>query len=173
MRTLVTGALTLEPLAVRHADEMFPVLSDPAIYEYENEPPASLEALRRRYAALESRRSPDGGEAWLNWIVRLPSGDAIGYVQATLHPDRRAAIAYEFGSAWWGRGLARQAVASMLAELALQHGARRLTAVLKQRNQRSLRLLERLGFTPAAADDPLRRQLDDDEALMTRAAPRG
>ena len=77
MRTLETAALTLEPLTVRHADEMFAVLGDPAIYEYENEPPASLDALRRRYAALESRRSPDGSEGWLNWVIRLPSGAAL------------------------------------------------------------------------------------------------
>jgi RimJ/RimL family protein N-acetyltransferase len=171
MRTLETAALTLEPLTVRHADEMFAVLGDPAIYEYEHVPPASLEALRRRVAALPSRRSPDGSEGWLNWVIRLPSGAAIGYVQATVYPDRRAAIAYELGSAWWGRGLARRAVEAMLVELASQHGVRRLTAVLKQRNQRSLRLLERLGFAPAAVDDPLRRQLDDDEALMTREMP--
>jgi [ribosomal protein S5]-alanine N-acetyltransferase len=170
MRTVETTALTLEPLSVRHAAEMFAVLADPAIYEYENEPPASLDALRRRYAALESRRSPDGREVWLNWVIRLPSGAAIGYVQATVFPDRRAAIAYELGSAWWGRGLARRAVEAMLAELVSQHGVLRLTAVLKQRNQRSLRLLERLGFAPAPADDALRRQLDDDETLMTRQA---
>ena len=168
MRTVETAALTLEPQAARHAVEMFAVLSDPAIYEYENEPPASMEALSRRYTALESRRSPDGREQWLNWVIRLPTGEAIGYVQATVYPDRRAAIAYELGSAWWGRGLARQAVEAMVAELAAQHGARRLTAVLKQRNVRSLRLLERIGFAPAAADDPLRQGIDAGEWLMQR-----
>lgn len=170
MRTLETAALTLEPQRAQHAAEMFAVLSDPAIYEYENQPPASLEALRRRYAALESRRSPDGREQWLNWVIRLSAGEPIGYVQATVYPDRRAAIAYEIGSAWWGCGLARQAVEAMLAELVAQHDARRLTAVLKQRNLRSLRLLEHLGFEPAAADDPLRQHLDDDEWLMQRGA---
>jgi len=172
MRILQTTALTLEPQAARHADEMFSVLGDPAIYEFENQPPASLEALRRRYAALESRCSPDGREQWLNWVVRLPAGEAIGYVQATVYPDRRAAIAYEVGSAWWGRGLARRAVEAMLAELVAAHGARRLTAVLKQRNLRSLHLLQRLGFEPAAPDDPLRQYLDDDEWLMHREAVR-
>jgi RimJ/RimL family protein N-acetyltransferase len=171
MRTVGTAALTLEPQAQQHAAEMFVVLSDPAIYEYENEPPASLEALRRRYAALESRRSPDGREQWLNWVIRLLTGEAIGYVQATVYPDRRAAIAYELGSAWWGRGLARRAVEAMVAELVAQHGARRLTAVLTQPNVRSLKLLERLGFVPAASDDPLRHGIDADEWLMQREVP--
>src|SRR5512132_2186077 len=95
MRTIETDALTLEPQVVRHAGEMFAVLNDPAIYEYENAPPASLAALQARYAALESRRSPDGAEDWLNWVVRLPGGAAIGYVQATVRSGGRAAIAYE------------------------------------------------------------------------------
>ena len=170
MRTVETAVLTLEPQAERHAAEMFAVLGDPAIYEYENEAPGSLEALRRRYAALEARRSPDGREQWLNWVIRLPTGEPIGYVQATVYPDRRAAIAYELGSAWWGRGLARQAVEALVGERVAQHRARRRPAVLKQRNLRSLRLLEHLGFDPAAAVDPLRQHLDDEEWLMQRGA---
>jgi ribosomal-protein-alanine N-acetyltransferase len=170
MRTIETAALTLEPQLARHADEMFEVLSDPAIYEYENQAPASLDALRRRYAALESRRSPDGVDQWLNWVIRLPHGEAIGYVQATVWPDGRAAIAYELGSAWWGRGLARRAVEAMVDELVAQHDVQRLSAVLKRANLRSRRLLERLGFELASQDEQRRRGVDADELLMERAA---
>src|SRR5438046_61536 len=90
MRVIETGSLTLEPQTAAHAEEMFAVLSDPAIYEYENEPPPSLEWLRARFTKLESRRSPNGREQWLNWVIRLPTSELIGYVQATLHPDGRA-----------------------------------------------------------------------------------
>src|SRR6267154_1901964 len=55
MRVIETGSLTLEPQTAAHAGEMFAVLSDPAIYEYENEPPPSLEWLRARFTKLESR----------------------------------------------------------------------------------------------------------------------
>jgi len=170
MRTIETAALRLEPQLTRHADEMFGVLSDPAIYEYENQAPASLDALRRRYAALESRRSPDGAEQWLNWVIRLPHGEAIGYVQATVFPGGRAAIAYELGSAWWGRGLARRAVEAMVDELVAQHGVQRLSAVLKRANLRSRRLLERLGFELASQDEQRRCGVDAHELLMERAA---
>ena len=40
MRNLKTKRLTLEPLLESHAPAMFEVLSDPAIYEFENEPPS-------------------------------------------------------------------------------------------------------------------------------------
>ena len=170
MRTIETAALTLEPLLVRHAGEMFAVLSDPAIYEYENEPPASIAALQARYAALESRRSPDGAEHWLNWIIRLPGGAAIGYVQATVRGGGRALIAYELGSAWWGRGLARRAVEAMIDELVAGYGVHRLAAVLKETNLRSRRLLERLGFELASAAEHRRRGVEAGELLMEREA---
>ena len=43
MRVIETGSLTLEPQTAAHAEEMFAVLSGPAIYEYENQPPPALE----------------------------------------------------------------------------------------------------------------------------------
>ncbi len=124
MRFVETGRLTLEPQTEAHAEAMFVVLSDPAIYEHENEPPASLEWLRTRFAKLESRTSADGGDQWLNWVIRLPTDDLIGYVQATVHPDGRAAIAYELASAYWGRGLAHEAVGAMMNELVERYGVR-------------------------------------------------
>lgn len=62
MRTVFASPCTLEPLVATHAPEMFRVLSDPAIYEFENEPPLSEVGLVRRYELLETRVSPDGTE---------------------------------------------------------------------------------------------------------------
>lgn len=168
IRVIETGRCRLEPQVVAHAEPMFAVLSDPAIYEYENEPPPSLEWLRERFARLETRRSPDGTEAWLNWVVRLPTSELIGYVQATVRPDGNAAIAYELASAFWGRGLGREAVQAMIDELAASYGVGSLTAVLKRENFRSRRLLERLGFTIAPSALRVRLQVEDDELLMSR-----
>jgi RimJ/RimL family protein N-acetyltransferase len=166
MRVIETGSLTLEPQTAAHAEEMFAVLSDPAIYEYENEPPLSLEWLRARFTKLESRLSANGREQWLNWVIRLPSSELIGYVQATLHPDDRAAIAYEMSSAYWGRGLARQAVQAMITELLQHYRVRSLSSVLKNGNFRSMRLLERLGFSLASSEQHAKRQVKPGESLM-------
>jgi hypothetical protein len=43
MNTIVTDFCVLEPQTACHAPEMFKVLSDPAIYEFENNPPQSEE----------------------------------------------------------------------------------------------------------------------------------
>ena len=147
MRAVSPAHVVLEPQTVAHAEEMFQVLSDPAIYEYENAAPASLEWLRERYRKLETRRSANGTQHWLNWVIRIPSRELIGYVQATVHPDGRAAIAYELASRFWGRGLAFAAVQAMIPVLAEDYGVRRLSAVFKRSNHRSQRLLERCRTT--------------------------
>lgn len=172
MHVIETAILALEPQTVAHADAMFVVLSDPSIYEYENAPPPSIEWLRARFAKLESRRSADGEEQWLNWVVRLPSSELIGYVQATVWPNGRAAIAYELSSAYWGRGLARHAVQAMILELVQHYQVRTLAAVLKRENLRSLRLLERLGFSLASPEQHAMRQVELGEVLMHREIQR-
>lgn len=136
----------LEPQRIAHASEMFRVLRDPAIYEFENAAPESEEWLTRRFAALESRRSPSGEEQWLNWVVRAPSGVLAGYVQATIVRDGVAHIAYVLGSRFWRQGMGGGAVSAMLEELAATYGAVIAVATLKARNHRSLALLRRLGF---------------------------
>jgi len=165
MRELHTARLTLEPQLAIHADEMFAVLSDPAIYEFENAPPASVDTLRARYRALESRRSADGGESWLNWIVRLCGGPAIGYVQATVLGAGRALIAYELHSAHWRRGYGTEAVSAMIDELRNSYGVTTIAAIFKRANYRSRGLLERLGLRAASAATTAGYALEPDEDL--------
>ena len=167
MRALQTPRLVLEPQTEAHAGEMYAVLTDPAIYEFENEAPASVEVLRERYRKLETGRSPDGTQLWLNWVVRLRGdGQAIGYVQATVLADAQALIAYEFGSAWWGRGLAHEATAAAIEELRRQYGVRAVGAVFKKLNQRSRRLLARLGLRAAGPGEFPAAMAEADEAAM-------
>ena len=171
-RAIATARLTLEPQVAAHAARMFALLQDPAIYRYENEAPPSVEWLQERFRRLESRASADGREQWLNWVVRVGADELIGFVQATIRRDCSAAIAYVFGSAHWGRGYATEAVSAMLRELVVRHGVVEYSAVLKRANGRSIRLLERLGFT-ANADavedgEIVHESMLADEIRMTR-----
>jgi len=166
MNTIRDGDLTLEPQTVAHAEAMFCLLGDPAIYEFENEPPPSLAWLRERYSRLEARRSPSGDEEWLNWVIRLPEGELAGFVQATIRADRQALIAYVLGSRYWGRGYAARALWAMMDDLASTRAVRHFAAIFKQPNLRSRRLLERLGFSETPSTAATRYQVDTDEALM-------
>lgn len=170
MRTLVTPVCTLEPQVVAHASEMFRVLCDPAIYEFENKPPPSEDWLAKRYGRLESRGSGNGDEKWLNWVIRLPSGILAGYVQATVLRSGMAYVAYELNSRHWRQGIGSSAVRAMLDELHGEYGVESFVAVLKASNYRSEALLRSLGFSPAAAAEQARHRDEIDELVMVREA---
>jgi RimJ/RimL family protein N-acetyltransferase len=121
-RGWATRRLHVEPLRPAHAAEMFAVLDDPGLHEFTGGAPLPLPDLTRRYAALASRRSPDGGQVWCNWVLReRASGTAVGTVQATLPrsgPDAgEAEVAWVIGRAAQGRGYAREAAASLVERL--------------------------------------------------------
>jgi len=151
VNTVKIGALVLEPQVAAHAAEMFAVLSDPAIYEFENSPPESAAWLEQRFRKLETRVSPDGAQQWLNWVIRLPSGALAGYVQATITREAIAHIAYVLGSRFWRQGIGSTAVSGMLAELTTTYGVQAFVATLKTRNHRSFAFLQKLGFVRATA----------------------
>jgi RimJ/RimL family protein N-acetyltransferase len=148
-----TSVVTLEAQVEAHAAEMFALLQDPTIYEYiEDTPPVSLQWLSERFRRLETRRSPDGGELWLNWVIRHGEGELVGYVQATVGSDRHADIAYVVASRFWRRHLAHQACTLMLDLLHTAFAVHTAYAVTHEDNLRSQRLLSRLGFSRIASE---------------------
>jgi RimJ/RimL family protein N-acetyltransferase len=168
MNTLIAALCSLEPQEASHACEMFKVLSDPAIYEFENEAPQSEAWLVARFKRLESRRSPDGTELWLNWVVRLLSGELAGYVQATVLEDGLCYLAYELSSKYWRKGLGRSAVTAVLQELGSSYQVGKVVAVLKTRNFRSHALLLNLGFSHASEEVISLVKPEADEVLMLK-----
>ena len=168
MRTIRASHCTLEPQVEAHAHEMFEVLSDPAIYEFENAPPPSEAWLKHRYSRLESRGPTDGTQKWLNWVIRLPSGDLAGYVQATVLQSGSSYVAYELASRYWRKGIGRSAVEAMLEELGSVYGVHTFVAVLKSANYRSLGLLRSLGFSPAAPQQLAEYSAEPDEMVMIK-----
>lgn len=148
---------------------MFGALSDPAIYEFENTPPVSEAWLTERFEKLEARQSADGAQKWLNWVIRLPSGELAGFVQATVLPTNTSYIAYELASRFWRRGIGSSAVSTVLEELACQYGVHRFVAVLKARNFRSHALLCRLGFAAGASEQNAVLAAEQDKIVMMKA----
>lgn len=170
MNTLHTSRCALEPQVEAHAAEMFFVLSDPAIYEYEGVPPPSIERLALGFRRKETRVSPDGNERWLNWVVRLSSGALAGYVQATVYKSGAAYVAYEFSSKHWRQGIGSAAVRRMLDELRDSYSVHTFVAVLKTANFRSMGLLLQLGFEPGTKEDAVRYEAQADETTLVMAA---
>jgi RimJ/RimL family protein N-acetyltransferase len=114
-----TQRLDLVPLTVQHAEEMAEVLSDPALHTFTGGAPLTPEALRARCERLVAG-SPDPAVRWLNWVVRLRDEDRLtGTVQATV-ADGVAEIAWVVGTAWQGRGIAREAAQGLVTWLRTQ-----------------------------------------------------
>lgn len=171
MQTLATTDLILEPLVVKHAQAMFEVLSDEALYRYlDDPPPPSVEHLRKLYARLEERKSPDGSQRWLNWVACPHGLPPIGFVQATVTAHRTAWVAYVFARSHWGRGYATQATRAVVEHLASGYGVARYLATVEAANQRSIGLLERLGFHRAIEQESQGHELSPTELLFVKSA---
>ncbi len=79
------------------------------------------------------------------------NGTYLGRIEATVHPGGWAEIAYVFGVAHRGRGLARAAVRWMLEDI----GVDEVWATTTPANARSRRLLAALGFREVPRSRPL------------------
>ena len=144
---LETDALILEPLVSAHAPLIYDALCDERIYAYiAQRPPESLETLAQRFHSLSSRRSPDGNQLWLNWVMRGKQGGYAGWLQATVQGEE-ADIAYIVFPKFWRLGFASQACRKLLEHLASELDVRRASATVDTENAASIRLLEALGFT--------------------------
>ena len=117
-----TERLRLTPLVPDDADAVFPMLDDERLHAFTGGRPDTIEELRARLAAWATERSPDGQEAWLNWLARsLEDGRVLGTTQATVerdHGDLRAAVAWTIGSADQGRGVGSEAARAIVGWLA-------------------------------------------------------
>jgi len=143
--------LSYERITRHHAVDLRAVLCDPVVYEYIDEREApSAEELLAAFIRKEGGAPPErGDETWIDLAVLLTrTGEAIGRVEATVI-ERRAEVAYLLGRAHWGFGFAREAVQWLQQLLAEDYGVRDLWATVMRGNQRSIALLERLGYAEA------------------------
>lgn len=149
---LETPRLFLEPLVAAHAAALYTALQDPTLYTFiPQNPPLSWDDLLVRYTALSTRRSPTGQEVWLNWVLcRRGTNDYVGTVQATIHEDRTAMLAYMVFPPFWGQGYGREGCARVLTNLRDVYGVSRVSAEIDTRNTASIRLIEALGFNCVA-----------------------
>ena len=153
---LQTPRLALEPMMGAHAREMAPLLADRSLYAFTGGGPPTLDELRRRYAGQETRRSPDGVERWLNWVLRRrEDGLAVGFVQTTVSEDDgppapvTAVLAWVVGARFQGRGYAREAAAAVVRWLE-DDGVGRFVAYIHPRHTASMGVARALGLRRTA-----------------------
>ena len=167
-----TERLLTEPLTAAHAAELFAALDHPEVGTYLGGPDVTtVDAMVERIAHLAAGPGPAWpDEKWWNFVVRrADSGDVIGRIEATTYGDW-GEVAYVFGPASWGAGYATEAM-HWLIEFAQAQEAVDLWAAVHPLNDRSIRLLTRLGFTaqPTPPQRPLGSYDEGDDVFRLAA----
>jgi RimJ/RimL family protein N-acetyltransferase len=139
MDRIVTQRLILRRARAEDLPAMHEVLRHPAAMRYWSSlPHATMDETREwlgRMITADRSESDDfiveleGRAIGKAGCYRLPE---IGYI---LHPDH------------WGRGLATEALTAVIGHLFADHPIEALRADIDPRNERSIALLTRLGFT--------------------------
>jgi RimJ/RimL family protein N-acetyltransferase len=145
--TLEGGHVRLEPLARRHAEDLFEVGKDETIWPYMPRPP--LKSVEDTRAWIDQALEVAATDTQIPFaIIERASGKAIG---STRYMDiRRNDRGLEIGWTWIGTAFQRTAMNTECKYLLLRHAFEELGAVRVQlktdlRNARSQRAIERLG----------------------------
>lgn len=167
--------LWFEPLTAAHADELFSILVTPSVLAF-IEPTESLPTradLNAEYASRARGPVDSANEQWFNVAVRLktPTAPAIGRLEATGYGEW-GEVAYLFGEAWWGKGLAFEAMLWWHDYLAAAVPETVWWATVHPDNDRSSRLLARLGYEEVEfSQTPNLRSYDAGDRCFVRSTP--
>ena len=146
--TLVTGRLTLRRMLPSDDADMYEYACLPEVTEYLLWSPHPSREHTRRYLEMIQGNYKRG--EFFDWaIVLTAGGKMIGTCGFTcLEPDhRRAEVGYVLNPAYWGRGLAPEAVMAAEEFAFRELGMNRVEAHFMQGNDRSLRVMQKCGMT--------------------------
>jgi RimJ/RimL family protein N-acetyltransferase len=144
LEDITSERAVLVALRADDADELAGLLEEERMREWLRA--RDVGELRERFATWESRRSPDGDESWLNWVVReRHDARALGWLQATVRGDA-ATVTYAILPAERGAGAAADAVRALVRWLHHTLGVVMVTAEIDETHEASVRVAVSAGF---------------------------
>jgi RimJ/RimL family protein N-acetyltransferase len=153
---LTTARLRLEPLTEDHAELLVELDSDPEVLRH-----IIGRALTREesLAALPLRMDPDADElglgVWVGFEDDGPESAFVGWWCLLLDADPTTAeLGYRLPRSAWGRGLATEGAAAMLAHGFASLALDSVWAQTRDTNHASRRVLTKLGLRPAGRLQP-------------------
>jgi len=143
-----TARIIFEILKVEHAGKVFNAFKDDRIYKYI---PllryATTRELEERYNTLSSKGPNDGTCVWLNWILRDKIiHQYIGWIQATIYNNGKAALAYIIFPKYWRQGYAKEACGSIIEHIFGTYSIESIFVEIDTKNEASIKLVKSLGF---------------------------
>ncbi len=145
--TLQTPRLALRQLSAADTADIFAIFSDPDVMRYWDHGPMTKPSDAADY--IEQIQDGLRRRELFQWGTSEKSDGRIVGTCTLLHVShthQRGEIGFALARAHWGRGIAMEAVSALLAFAFGELQLHRLEADVDPRNDRSLRLLERLGF---------------------------
>jgi ribosomal-protein-alanine N-acetyltransferase len=145
--TLWTDRLILRPLAMADVDFVFQHFGDPRVARYLMDEPPVADYCQAR-AIINFYLEPEGKNHNRWAIVRQADNRLIGtcgyHKWAKAH--FRAEIGYDLSPDCWGQGFMTEALRAAIGNGFERMGLHRIEVLVYVDNDRSIRLLQRLGF---------------------------
>lgn len=148
---LTTVRMTLRPLLLSDADELFVVRGDPIAMTFWDWP-ADVTTDATREMTRKFLTEADAGEA-LYMSARLTNGDYVGLFDLSELDRNFADLGFMLAPRFWKQGLALEGAQAMINE-ARRRGLSALKARTHAANAASLELLLRLGFEAVGGRAP-------------------
>jgi len=145
---LYTERLCLRQLSMKDENEVFLLRSDENVNKYLNRQPAqAIEDARHHIEKLNENFAREEGIIWA--ITEKGNDKLIGSVcfWKISRENLNAELGYELLPAWQGRGIMQEALLPVLNYGFEKMKLRSIEAELSPRNIKSMRLLEKNGFT--------------------------
>lgn len=143
---LVTERLVLRELSLSDAADLLVFRGDPYVQRY-NGP--VYETLAEAQRSIQDSRTEYMERDGITWGVTLESHDhVIGHFgfHSWSHHHRRAEVGYDLARAYWGQGIAAEALQAIVRFGFEQMRLNHIYAGTIADNHESVRLLERVGF---------------------------
>jgi RimJ/RimL family protein N-acetyltransferase len=140
---LTSARLTIRLFRAEDAPTLAGYRSDPDVARYQGwTTPYPVGDAARLIAEMTDPAAP----GWFQYAVEH-DGAVIGDIGVNTHENlMQADLAYTFAPAHQGRGFATEAARRMVRHLFTDRGLHRVSAECDARNERSAKLLARLGF---------------------------
>lgn len=146
--TITTNRLYLRQILPGDAEALFATLSDEeAMAFYGHEPHRSLDETRALIQQIQARY---GRREAIRWGITLKGEERVIGSCSFHHfasDFRRAETGYELNRAFWGKGTMTEAMSAILTYGFNELELHRIEAIIDIANERSRRLLLKLGFT--------------------------
>ncbi len=143
---IVTSRLKLRRVGAADVDLLHSLDNDPEVMRFINGGiPVARDVIEREILPTFLAHDPALGFR----VVELVEGDPVGWccLRGVDCPEGEASLGYRLASRAWGNGYANEAARAML-RAGFHQGITRVVATTYEENAPSIRVLEKLGFSP-------------------------